>query len=184
MKKAIKKILLTGAIIIMSLVTLTGCNKVRYNAVLFDQAQEWMHEEFLMDNLTRDAREVFRWENMEEEPLSEIENERLQEKNAQLPHSRVHIVMDMVRFYEIFEEFPPSIDFENEMLIVFIFTNIYMGCSYNIRNIRLENEVLEVEFTRQGRRRLTHNASAPRQRCFVIRMDRQDISETNFRIRN
>ena len=171
MKKKFKKILLIGVMVVIGLATLTSCNNISYNAVLFDHANEWMHIDFLRDNLTQGTGQFFNgyeWELISEE--------------ISLPAYRVHIVTNIEKFKELFEEFPPSIDFEREILIVYIVTNIYMGSSYRIRSLSLSNSVLSVELRRK-RRRVVHAASAPLQRCFVIRMNKQNISEVNIALR-
>ena len=51
----VKKIVVLGVIAVMVL-SLAGCeNGNKYNAVMYSDAKEWMNENFLIENLTRDA---------------------------------------------------------------------------------------------------------------------------------
>lgn len=164
----IKKILGLGAILIMSFGLFAGCNNIDHNAVLYDNASEWMRSDFLESNMTQGAGPY------NEEPPANAET---------LPENRTYIVDDSVKFDEIFIEFPHEISFESEMLVVYITTNFYMGNSYKLINLTVQDGVLNAEMKRGGVSTVAHAASAPRQRCFVIKMDKQNITETNITVK-
>ena len=162
-----RKLLTLGVFLVMALGLFAGCGNNKYNAVLYDNAAEWIHEEFLQENLTKGAK-----------PLeSDVPDD-----DADLPDFKTHIVTDIEKFNAIFKDFTPEVDFEKEMLIVYICTNIYMGSNYKLSSINLSDSILMVKVKRQTTGKVAHAASSPQQRCFVIKMDKNNIVTVNFTV--
>ena len=164
MNSTIRKILTLGVVIIITF-GLVACGGERYNAVLYDNASVWIHEEFLKDNLTKGAKPFWHDAIVDDEIL---------------PENTTHIVIGIDDFNIILKEFPPKVDFEKEMLIVYVCTNIYMGSNYNIDNIDIKDGTLSIKVKRQSMNRVAHIASAPKQRCFIVKMNKNDINTVNF----
>jgi len=172
MKQKLKKFLLIGVVAIMGAISLMGCNNIQYNAALFDHANELMHIEFLRNNLTQGTHIFFNGD----------EHEQIDDDSS-FPAYRIHIVSNTETFDKIFNQFPPGVNFDNEMLVVYITTNIYIGSPYVIRNLSSSNGTLNIELRRRSGIRIAHAASMPEQRAFVIRMDKQYISEVKVAFR-
>jgi hypothetical protein len=104
-----KKMIALRVISIMAF-AFSGCGGNKYDAVLFDNASEWMHGEFLANNMTQGAEPYH-----EESPID----------SEALPEYRTHLVTDCAGFDGIFSEFPPTVDFQSEILVIYITTNFY-----------------------------------------------------------
>jgi len=163
-----KKILGIAVAIVMlfAVLALGGCNNeggnMNYNAILHHDAGEWMREDFLSANLTRGVFTDGKYH------------------GDDYPNSRIFIVRDSNSFNETFTSFPPEVNFENEMLILYAFTCSHGGWPFQLRNINANEQVLNVRYRMK---RVTHginNASQPWTRWFVIRMDKLDITEVEF----
>ena len=121
-----KKILVLGVAIIMSLGLFAGCeNKIPYNAVLYSNANGWMNEAFLKENITRGC--VYRNE----------EGEVVSVTGEAYPKTNTFIIQTKEEFEKVFAEFPPKIDFEKEMLILHMFTAMTGNQPYNIIGIKV-----------------------------------------------
>jgi hypothetical protein len=139
-----------------------GGDNIRYNAVLFDNAREWLHEDFLDENKTYGD-----WGALETDPFGDY------------PAYIIKII-DSENFDEIFSSFPYEIDFNNEMLILYAFTCSRGYRPFELRSININEQVLYVEYRLTPRRRDVFDASTPRTRWFVIRLDKLDITEVEF----
>ena len=102
--------MLTAAVFCMT----AACGNVRYNAVIYDNAQSEMKEEFLEANLTQNA--YYGDGGYAGESC---------------PKSIKHVVKDQETFDGIFAEAWIDIDFEKEMLVLCFFTCYYMGRPYD-----------------------------------------------------
>lgn len=162
-----KRFLLLEVMAIIGLILLAGCSN--YNAVLYDNAGGWMNDEFLINNIVSGSRPTI--VDGDDTPILDTED---------FPPFRTHIINDINVFNEVFKEFPVEVNFEKEMLLIYIVTNFYMGNSYKISSIKLDGDNIAIEIKRQGTVKVVHAASAPKTRCFVVKMDKKDINTATF----
>ena len=174
MKKLDKKlaVLLTMVMMVGCLamfLSMAGCEEeqeiLEYNATLYDQPMQWMNPEYLKKNATYDANQT----------------------GESLPGTITNIITSQKDFDKAFNEFPPSIDLEKEMLIVYFFTgsivvNPETGERFfndRIKNLKVDNGevciVIEEEALLEG-----PTGFPPMQECFVIKMNKVDV--TNVKI--
>ena len=167
---AIKIICVGVVLVIMTLGLFAGCgNQLLYNAVLYSNAKEWMNEEFLKKNLTRGSQYV----NEEGEIVSADGESYLETKTF--------IIQSNEDFNEIFTEFPPEIDFEKDMILIYIFTTTTGIQPYDIKNVNLDGSIVKIECKLKRYSGIAKDSlSAPGQRCLVIKMDKLDITSVEF----
>lgn len=158
--------MLTAAVFCMT----AACGNVRYNALIYDNAQSEMKKEFLEANLTQNA--YYGDGGYAGESC---------------PKSIKHVVKDQETFDGIFAEAWIDIDFEKEMLVLCFFTCYYMGRPYEINKISVDNQALEIKVKSVRPKGCfaypsIPDASTPMQRCFAVKMDKLDIEEAEFSI--
>ena len=160
--------LLLTVIFVVTIVALffVGCvdpNIDKYSAVLYDMAQTYMKKEFLM-----------------QQPSYPHANPDTSNPSATTQES-TFVVNDTNAFDEMFNDFPTTIDFNSEMLIVSIHINFYMGNGYEIKKLALKKGVLSLDLKRNANS-VAHTASAPRQRCFVVKMKKCDLTSVSVTV--
>ena len=133
--------------------TFNGEGTIYYNA------QKWATEEFLQNNLT------YNWLHRTE--------------TADLPEFITHIVTEKQAFDEIFPAFPKTIDFDNEVAIVYCFNDNYMGEPYGLKEIKINGEELSISIDRWhvlG----TGTMTSPQQRVFVITLQKISFAKVTI----
>ena len=162
----IKRILITGVLLIM-VFSLGACvNNIPYNAVLYSNANGWMNEDFLKENLTRGCRYV------------DESGEAVNASGDEYPVFVTKVITTVESFDEKFSEFPPKVDFEKEIILVYIFTDIYPARNYNLQKIMLNGTIIDLEYKIEKPK--GKDAAMPAQRCFVVKLDRIDVSAASF----
>lgn len=154
--------------LIVSLWFFAGCRGENYNAEVYDTAIEWMTSDYIAENTTRNS------------SITESES---------APITITNIIAIQSDFNNAFIEFPPEVDFEKEMLIIYFFTgdiiiNQVTGdriFSYKIKSINIANEKLNIVFTKKT---LVSGptGSPPTQECLVVKMDKTHVTATNIEI--
>lgn len=140
-----------------------------YNAVLYSNANEWIHSDFLMANLTRGCTYI------------DESGKAASANGDEYPVFITKIVKSQVDFNEIFSQFPPSVNFENDILVVHIFTATTGNRPYGITVLEFDGSMLNIQYgLEQSTDTLSGNASAPIQRCLVIKMDSVNIVTAKF----
>ncbi|MDD3172025.1 MAG: hypothetical protein PHO86_06865 [Bacilli bacterium] len=142
---------------------LTSCVKeMPYNAKIYDDAGEWMYEEFLVGNLTRG---VF----YDEEYLDD----------DSYPTHVTHLINNKEEFDSIFTEFPAEIDFDKSILAIYIFTCNYVR-PYELKNVFIDNQTIKIEIEIDMPQDFTGSAVPSWQRCIVVEMDKLDVTTVEF----
>lgn len=104
----------------------SGC--VRYNAVIYDKANCFASEEFLLDNATAG---------------SDIDAKDGILNNCKESHS--YIFTEEEAFYNNFPTFSDDVDFESEMILVYVYTCNTFGCDGKISDIKQVENKLEIK---------------------------------------
>ncbi|MDR1094607.1 MAG: hypothetical protein LBL66_10730 [Clostridiales bacterium] len=159
----VKKIIGLG-VLLMMIFSLVGCGN-KYNAVMYDNAKEWVSEEFLRENLTRG-----------------ILYEDVYLDDNSYPKNITHIIKNQEDFDTIFTEFPSGVNFESSMVCVYVFTCNYMGRAYKISKIRVDDQVLKIDVASVRPKKIGAfgDASIPQQRCLVVKMAKHEITAAEF----
>lgn len=166
MEKRLTKIIAMGVLLIVSLLLFTGCGSNKYNAVILTTGFSFK-EEFLKDNLTRGSHY-----------LNE-NGEIVSAEGESYPRHRVFIIKSHEDANLIFESFSDSIDFEKEMLIIYIFTTINPDpCKIN--KVFIDEDVLKINYKFQRSKIGSDNTSSPTQRCLLVKIDKHEVASVEF----
>ena len=155
-------------IFIMIFSTLTGCSVKKYNAVLYERANDWVDKDFFKENKVR------AYYNTHGDTYELQRNE---------PLSRTFIITSREEFDEIFPEYPHSVDFDSEIMILYIFANKTHGENFKLRQMKLRDNVLTVKIGFDGPDPDKFYGSRPGPRFMLIKMDRVEIDEVKIEIR-
>lgn len=154
------------AIITLLMLFLNGCGKeINYNAAVTSGVYK---EDFLKENMTLGAY----YKNENYDPEDENGNEYLLDETS--PRSRTFIVTEQSQLNEIFESFNTSIDFEKQMLIVYVYTDCYLRAQI-LKSVKLNGNVLKIEFEIESGERGYGDACQPYQRTFAVVTDKLDV---------
>ena len=173
-----KLIRLCGIVICLSLLfPFGGCGGDKYNAVLYDNVNEWMNKEFLKENKTYGACY-----------LNENYNENEDDWNEQIlidktsPQSRAFVTKEKEEFDKIFSSFPIEVNFEKEIILIYIFTTVYLSRPYKLNSINVQNQVVIIEYEMEKANGTT-DTSMPGQRCFAVKMNKLEITAAEFTVK-
>lgn len=173
MKSLTKVICLVSALmcgVMFGLFALTACGKIAYNAVLYSHAQEWVDEEFLKEN-----RVCAYYPN---DDYIEGENDYIYVDDA--PSELTFVITEQAEFDEIFTKYMSSVDFNNQLVILYILSDVYALRDYQLKDIKLENDVLEFYYELERKKNNIQDASMPYPRCFMLIMDKVNFSDVRF----
>lgn len=150
-----------------------GCsNNNRYSAVLYSNATEWIDKTFLNNNKVKAYYLNEKYIDGQSNPSDKYIYDEAS------PSSREFIVSDEVEYNRIFSNSPLDIDFEHEMVILYIFSDVYPEREYKLKKIKVNDEVLtlKTEFEQKN----VDDAAIPYQRCIVVKMNKVEINEVKF----
>ena len=175
MKNGVIKRLTPLILTVFPLCALTGCEMEiqPYNATLYEagkwyEACKWIDLDFQKENLTRGF-----WDLLYFNDESIITDESY-------PKERIFIINDRAEFDTIFNEFPPGVNFEKEMILLYGFTTTTPR-QLVIKRIKLENKRLNIELKwRVPPGGPMPDGMLPQMRWFVIKIDKLDIDTVNF----
>ena len=151
-----------------------GCSmeeKNDFNALLFDNAGKWINLDFQKENLTQGV-----WGGL-------YFNGEYIETDETYPMEKIFIIDNQTEFDTIFNVFPPGVNFEKDIILLWVFTNITMR-PVVIERVKLENERLNIglKYVRLAPPGKPNepNATVPQMRWFVIKMEKLDIDTVEF----
>lgn len=137
--------------------TLNSC-KINndYNAVFYDDATNWISDEFLVEN-------------------------KVEFEGTNYPKTLVFVIKNDDRFQEIFknEIEDLNINFEKQFLAIYTFSTVYHR-KYNLVNIIDKDAIITINFSMEKKNGIG-DASMPYQRWFVIKLDNIDFTSIVFK---
>ncbi|MBP5308346.1 MAG: hypothetical protein J6Z34_04330 [Clostridia bacterium] len=153
-----KKIVTTflAGIFSLALFIPAGCGN--YNAEIYDNAQIYLKEEYAEENNPRN-------------------------KNPEgLNDTVTKIINDYASFNNAFESFPENIDFDNKIVVLYFFTDIYAKRNCKINSIKLRGGDLKIliNHKRAVSCARVKDASSPTLRCLAVIMDKIEIDTVDF----
>lgn len=138
-------------------------NIAEYNAIMFDRAIEWMHSDYIEKNATRNS---------------------MMPESVTYPKTINHFITSQNDFEIAFSKFPTSINFDNEMLVIYFFTgdiliNKLTGdriFTYRINDLSILDDCLNIVFAKKA---LVSGptGSPPTQECLVVKMNKANVVE-------
>lgn len=94
------------------------------------------------------------------------------------PEYRTFIVDDQDTYNTIFKENSLTVDFDKEIVYLYIFADIYPSRNYVIDNILLEEEQVSIYYKLEKDNK--KDATAPYQRCLIVVMEKTNTSNVKF----
>ncbi len=151
---------------------LCGCEGEKYNALIHNQAEKWISEDFLNENRVK----AFYINETYIEGESEPSSKYIYDESA--PSFRTFFITQQMEFIQIFSKYNEYIDFENNMVLLYIFSDVNPGRDYYIKNIKYENQVLTIHIKLENKK--SNDSTAPYQRCLMIEIEKLEIDSINF----
>ncbi|MBE7088229.1 MAG: hypothetical protein E7370_01710 [Clostridiales bacterium] len=142
----------------------------KYNAILYSKANDLIMPTFLKENKVCGA--YYLNPNYDENP--DYEEQYIQDNQA--PKSRT-IIIDEDNINSIFKEDSLTVDFEREICILYIFSDVSPR-EYNLIEADVVNSVLTVKVKLEQKEE--NDASMPYQRCFVLKMNKTEFESIKF----
>ena len=163
----------------------TGCSNNKNNGNVdteidsqsiefYSKAKDWVDEGFLKKNRVRG---YYRNENYIEGVNDDIPKFI---KDTTSPSSRFFIITDKNEYNRIFTKTEIDVNFEKEIVILYIFSDIYLR-NYELKRLELNDEILTVEVKMERRRDIV-DAVMLYQRCFMLKMNKVAINEVKFEL--
>lgn len=161
-----KKIIISLIITFMSLLFVTGCDNMPYNAKIY-HADNWIKSDFANDNLIRNTYY-----------FSDDSDEEFHTEGEEYPLSRTFIVESDEERDKIFIENKVHADFNNQIVIVHTFraTN---HREINLVSVRMQDNVLKITFESPSKSKVI-DTCMPYQRWIVIKLDKVEFASVEF----
>ena len=168
-----KKLICAAIVILLCLSVLSGCY-VKYNAVMYSRVEKWIDEDFLRENRVKAY--YLNDEYDEDDDSDDAPEKYIYDENS--PRSRSFIITEEAEFKSIFTDCPISVDFDKEMVLLYIFGNIYPYREYYLKKTSLEDKTLNIYVKLENKN--VCDTTMPFQRCMMVKLDKLDITEVNF----
>lgn len=163
--KTVKRIIVSCLAVLSAVLCFTACGEeIPYNAILYDNVNSWLNQEFLKENLTNGA-----WDEVNEQYV----------QDESIPKTRLFTIKDDENFNRIFSEFSTEVDFETEMILLYGETTSTIR-EFVIESIELENNVLKVKTKTVTPDKNAPDAASPHVRWTAVKMDQISVSEITF----
>lgn len=153
---------------------LTACDEAKkYHAEFYDDVEEFMNDEFLKENRVGQAFY----------PAGDFSEDQEYIKDETSPPTRTFIVTNKEAFARMFDEFPQKIDFNNQLMIVYMFVTTTPR-SFEMTDLSLKGGVLRVGYKMKMSigdylHSIKDDVMAYR-RCFALIMDKTEITTAEF----
>lgn len=168
MKKLVR---FAGIVVLIGcLLVAAGCGYT-YNAELLNDAEQWIRDDFLLENRVKAYYPNENYDENDEQSESYIYDETA-------PLTRTFIIADDTAFDEIFQKDAFAVDFANEMLLLYIYPEIYSGRNYSLKKIAVEGKKVSVSV--EIEKRNVNDAAMPAQSCLLVKMDKIEVDTAEF----
>lgn len=165
----VKKSLYCLMVILVSLLIFFGCNQNMFNAVLYDDAINWIRDDFINNNRTGGS---YYGDNLEFVT------------DDSLPDQHSFVVSSDEEADKIFNDnFDLTVDYNSEMIIVYTFTTIYHR-QCELTDIEQSKNVLNISYKMKKVGSNSGDASMPYQRWFIIKMNLLDVLSVQIERQN
>ena len=148
----------------------------QYNATMYSKARKWIHEDFLDNNRVRGASYI----NKEYNPDMIYDEENWVEKyiyDKESPKNRTFIIKDEITFNNIFKENSFDVDFDKEMVILYMVSDVCPRECY-ILNILNDDDILTIQYMHKFSN--AYDTVQPYPRCMVVKMKKMNITGVEF----
>lgn len=168
-----RKIPLMAVTVFTTFFLFASCSINKYNAITYSQANEWILTSFLKANKVRGAyyKSTDYFEN-----VNNPEDKYFYDETS--PKDRTFIIDNQDTFDTIFKKNTLTVDFDEKVLYLYIFADIYPNRNYVIKNILIKENKLCIYYKLENKSK--KDATTPYQRCLIVVMEKTDTSSVEF----
>ncbi len=150
----------------------------RYNATLYSNANNFIDTEFYYNNKLYDTHYLN--PNYVEGVTPESEK---MIRYLDGPYSRTFIITTKEEYDEIITNEQLAVDFEKQMVVLYMFSISYPNLEYHLRNIYINDDILTIKYKAGDYDWNDRNNHLPYSyaRCFLITINKLDIKEVKFK---
>ena len=152
------------------LYSIAGCQKNKYNAKIYNSAENLFLNSFLEENKVKGA--------YYKNPDYPDDADKKYYYDETSPAYRTFIVNNPDDYSLFFAGDELGVNFDKEMVLIYIFADIYPNRNYIINNILKEGEKVKIYLKLEKNNK--KDATAPYQRVLIVKMEKLDISEAEF----
>lgn len=152
------------------LYSIAGCQKNKYNAKIYNSAENLFLNSFLEENKVKGA--------YYKNPDYPDDADKKYYYDETSPACRTFIVNNLDDYSLFFAGDELGVNFDKEMVLIYIFADIYPNRNYIINNILKEGEKVKIYLKLEKNNK--KDATAPYQRVLIVKMEKLDISEAEF----
>ena len=182
-----KKTKFTALFMLLVIVStfLTGCvsvsgmySKLKYGAKMYSKCNEWLLPSFLDEHKLLGVA----YKNPDYvEGVDDYSEQYYTDYEA--PINRTFIVNDEEAYDKIFKENTLKVDFDEEIVFLYIFADCSPSQKYIIDDISVESEKVSIyfQFNSNFRSLIGYiGSTSPYPRCLVVKMDKIDVDNVEF----
>lgn len=158
--------------VILVLLCFNSCVN-RFNTKLDSYAHDYVEYSFLFENKINGV--VYK--NLDYDESDPESEEYIWSQDG--PSDLIFIIENEERYKEIFTDEAPSVDFEKEMVILYIYYDVSPNLKHHIKSIKLKNGELYVTL-RAEREIFGAGSTAPYPRCSVLTMKKTNLTSVHF----
>ena len=185
----LKKIIsFTLALLLLS-ITLVGCSVVRYDAELYSYVNDWLDPAFLENNRLGNVN--YRNPDYDRDLADEAYDEGREYEVPRFfnypdnPETRSFIITDQETFDSMFVEDAIEVDFEKEMVLLYMFrTGASTSRNYKIEEITVEEGEMSISVTYAWNWDVDVKGVAnniyPYHRCMAVKMKKAEVTTADF----
>ena len=143
---------------------LVGCSENKVDSITIDNDfKMFLTDDFLLKHRTRGA--AYQTADGDYEFLEEGD-------------SNITVVVKNKEEYELITNNPPhNIDFDNQLVVIYLFTNYYPGRNYYIVSKNLNNNILTLNIKIKRAKIGVADASMPYQRVLLFILDKNNVDD-------
>lgn len=164
------KITAVCIVLLIVLSVFSACGKVKYNAKIYNMSEESFLSSFLEENKVKGA--------YYKNPDYPDDADKKYYYDETSPACRTFIVNNLDDYSLFFAGDELGVNFDKEMVLIYIFADIYPNRNYIINNILKEGEKVKIYLKLEKNNK--KDATAPYQRVLIVKMEKLDISEAEF----
>lgn len=162
-------------ILIINLFTLIliSCSSNDYNAVMYSKSNDLLLTTFLDDNRVRG---VYYKNPKYIDNETNSDNEYIYDETS--PKDRIITIESDDLYKTIFVDNTLNVDFNKNIIYIYIFADTYPNRNYLIKNVKLDNEKLIIDYKLEGSNK--KDSTIPYQRCLIVVMNKTNASYISF----
>lgn len=154
--------------------TLLGCNSKKFNERLFVGTKDFINPTFLNENRVRYAS----YKNQDNDLGDSSSTDYYTDDEA--PLYRIITINDKEMYEKVFNDSFIDVDFDREVIYIYIYAETYAGRKYSIHKISIENDTIII--TCQRKKTHLNDGCEPSANCLIVVMDKTGCDTVKFEL--